>query len=212
MRFRQPLDTALDSVAKIRILRFLCRKGGEWSGRRIAAHLDMNPVTAHRALRELHQATVLNFRKVGNNFIYSLRRDHYLVRNLFKPLFDQEAGAKDRLLELFKQNLSTVERQCIITVAIYGSVARGEEHPTSDIDLLILVESEQAKRQIQGALDRFCERVVEDFWNFPSLYVNTLAEARRKIRRKLPLFQNILRDKQVIWGKPLEEILHAKAA
>ena len=61
----------------------------------------MNPVTAHRALRELHQATVLNFRKVGNNFIYSLRRDHYLVRNLFKPLFDQEAGAKDRLLELF---------------------------------------------------------------------------------------------------------------
>jgi len=172
----------------------------------------MNPVTAHKALRELHQVTVLDFRKMGNNFIYSLRRDHFLVRNLLVPLFGQEAGAKVRLLELFKRTLSAGEREQIISVAIYGSVARGQERPTSDIDLLILVESEQAKRQIRNALDHFGERVMEDFRNFPSIYLNTLREARRKVQRKLPVFQNILRDHQMIWGKPLREVLHAKAA
>ena len=212
MRFHQPLDTALNSAAKIRILRFFCRKGGEWSGRRVASHLELNPVTAHRALRELYEATILDFRKTGNNFIYSLRRNHYLVRALLEPLFNQEAGSRDRLLELFEQSFSSGEKRKIAAVAIYGSVARGEERPTSDIDLLMLVESEQSKRRIRDPLDRFCDRILEDFRNVPSVYVNTLPEARRKVQRKLPVFQNILRDHQLIWGKPLREALYAKTA
>lgn len=211
MRFHQPLDTALNSATKVRILRFFCLKGGAWNGRRIAAHLNINPVTAHKALRELHQATVLDFRRVGNNFVYSLRGSHYLVRNLLRPLFEQESGARNRLLELFKECVPPGERKQVVSLAIYGSVARREERPRSDLDLLVLVESEQTKRRIRQALDRFSGRVFEEFGNFPSPYVNTLAEARRKIQCKLPVFQNILKDEQLIWGKPLKEVLRDKA-
>jgi len=212
VRFEQPFNTILDNAAKVRILRFFCRKGGMWSGNRIAAEVGINPMTAHRALRELRQATLFQVQKIGSSFAYSLRDQHVLVREVLRPFFDQEAGLRDRISELLTEALKGEEKAKVITVAIYGSVARGEERPTSDVDLLVLVESEQAKRKIESALDRFCERAMKEFGNVPAPYVNTLAEARRKIQRGLPVFQNILKEHRVIFGKPLEEALRGKAA
>ena len=212
MRFKQPFDTILGNTAKVRILRFFCRKGGTWSGNRIAAEVGINPMTAHRALRELRQSTLFQVQKIGNSLAYSLRDQHVLVREVLRPFFDQEAGLRDRISELLTEALKGEEKAKVITVAIYGSVARGEERPTSDVDLLVLVESEQAKRRVENALDRFCERAMKEFGNVPTPYVNTLAEARRKIQRGLPVFQNILKEHRVILGKPLKEALRGKAA
>ncbi len=210
MRFHQPFDKIVDSEAKVRVLRFLCRKGGEWTGRGIAAGLGMNPVTAHRALRGLHEATVLDFRKMGNNFLYSLRDEHYLTWRLLRPLFAAEAQVWGRLLELLMKRVPARLKSKTLSVAVYGSVARGEERPTSDIDLFILVESEQAKREILRSLERFPEIVEKEFGNSPALYVNTVREGQQKYR--LPLFQNILRCHELIWGRPLGELLRGRAA
>ena len=207
MRLHQPLDDVLDSESKIRVLRFFCRKGGEWNGRRVAAELAMNPVTTHKALRELHQATILDFRKVGSNFIYSLRDSHYLVQKLLRPLFQHEAGAQERLAQLLRQGFDARLWSEIVTVAIYGSVARRQERPTSDIDLLVLIKSEEAKRDVRQALDRLWEAVTNEFGNALAPYVNTVREMQQKHQRRLSVIRNILHQHQVIWGKPLEEVL-----
>lgn len=213
MRFHQPLDQILDSPVKVRVLRFLCLKGGEWSGRRIAAELGLNPVTAHAALKGLHEATVLDFRKMGTSFIYSLSQRHYLVREVLKPLFEREAKAKGRLIELFRQRLVEDEiKSEILSAAVYGSVERHQERPTSDVDLLILVPSEQAKRKVEQVLGRFWEKISREFGNPLSIYVNTVRQARQKVKRRLPVLENILRHHEMILGTPLKEILYAKAA
>lgn len=210
MQFQHPLDRVLNSEYKVRILRFLCRKGGEWVGRRLAAELAMNPVTTHRALRELHQATVLDFRKVGSHFLYSLRDDHCLVREILRPLFEREAHAQERLLDMLKRAFRTKLRSSVVSVAIYGSLARGQERPTSDIDLLVLVRSTQAKRDVHDALGRVGETAMRTFGNPLTLYVNTVHEAQRKARRGLPVFKNILREHHLLWGRPLHEVLHGR--
>ena len=207
MRFHQPLDQILDSAVKVCVLRFFCRKGGQWNGRRIAAELAINPVTAHAALRKLHQATLLDFHKVGNNFVYSLRDDHYLVREMLRPLFHKEAKVQERLLELLKEALSHWLQSDIVTIALYGSLARRKERPTSDIDLLILVTSEQAKGEISERLDFLWDTMMKEFGNSIAPYVNTVSEIQKKYQRRLPIIQNILAHCQVIWGVSLQEIL-----
>ena len=210
MQFQRPLDRVLNSEYKVRILRFLCRKGGEWIGRRLAAELSMNPVTAHRALRELYQATILDFRSVGSHFLYSLRDNHCLVREILRPLFEQEARTQERLLAILKREFRTKRHSAVVAAAIYGSLARGQERPTSDIDLLVLVRSARVKRNVRDALDRVGEEVMRTFDNPLALYVNTVHEAQRKVRRGLPVFKNILRDHHVLWGRPLNEVLHGR--
>lgn len=212
MRFQQPLDGILGSAAKVRILRFLCRKGGEWSGRQIAARLAMNPVTAHRALRQLREATLLNFHRAGASFLYSLRDGHYLVRDLLRPMFGLEERGQERLAEILRRTLPPGLKQEILTVALYGSVARGEERPASDLDLLVLVRSEQAKRRLEQTLGRLGDKIWTEFGNAPALYIKTVHQAQEKVRHRLPLFDNILKDHRVLYGEPLKEVLHGQAA
>mgnify|MGYP001577401562 FL=1 len=212
MRFQRPLNVILDSEHRVRILRFLCHKGGEWIGRRLATELAMNPVTAHRALRNLHQSTILDFRKVGTHFLYSLRDNHYLVREVLRPLFEREAKARQRLVEVLRSGLSPALRRHMVTAAIYGSIARGQEQPASDVDLLVLVNSEQDKQIVRAALDRLGGTVMQTFGNPLTLYINTVREAQRKTRHGLPLFKNILNEHQLVFGKPLQEALRGRKA
>ena len=212
MHFQQPLDTILGHPGKIRVLRFLCRKGGEWNGRRLAAELSMNPVTAHKVLRQLREATILDFRKIGNNFVYSLRDGHELVRACLRPLFEQEARFHDQLRTLLQRELDGSRRSALVSVALYGSLARGQERSASDIDLLVLVTSESDKPSVRGALNRAGEAVLHAFGNPLAPYLNTVREARRKAREGLPLFREILKSHHVLFGKPLEEVLRGRAA
>ena len=212
MRFQNPIDAILNSSSKVRILRFLCNKGGEWSGRRGAAELVMNPVTAHRALRELHQATLLDLRKVGNSLVYSLREDHYLVHEALKPLFAREAQAPEKLDQFLQGAIDKKLSRHVVSAAVYGSIVRHQERPTSDVDLLVLVKSDRAKEEVRRILEPLWEKVAWRFGNTLSLYVNTVHEWQQKYRHKLPVIQNILKDHHVIWGIPIEEVLRGHAA
>lgn len=212
MRFTHPLNTVLNSDKKVRILRFLCRKGGEWSGRRLAGELSMNVATTHRILRQLREATVLDFRQVGNHFIYSLRDEHALIRSCVRPLFAQEAQLAEQLSALLREALGGGRRSSIVSVVLYGSIARGQERPTSDIDLLVLVTSEEAKVAARQALDQVGETVLRTFGNPLAPYLNTIREAQRKTQQGLPLFRDILQSHRLLIGQPLEEALHGRKA
>lgn len=212
MVLRDPLNSILDRKGKVRILRFLCRKGGEWTGRRLAAELGLNPATTHRMLKELHRETILDFRRMGANSVYSLRDRHYLVQELLRPLYDREAQAQDQLLGLICKSLDSRLKAQVATAALYGSVARGEERPTSDIDLVVLVKSQRNRLKVRQALEPLWEVVAERFGNTLNLYLNTVREAQEKHRRRLPLFKSILRDHRLVFGTPLEEVLHGRSA
>ena len=210
MRFDQPLNQIFDHEVKIRVLRFLCRRGGQWSGRRLAAELQVNPTTMYKTLRELREATVLDFQKVGNNFVYSLADDHYLVQEILRPVFRQEAHGVAQVAIRLRQALGPALQRGVVTVVLYGSVARRQERPTSDLDVLFLVRSPHAKRQVQHALNQHWEALMRRFGNSLAPYVNTVHEAQQKSRRGVALFQEILKAHQVLWGRPLEEVLRGR--
>lgn len=212
MRFDQPLNQIFDHEVKIRVLRFLCRRGGQWNGRRLAAELQINPTTMHKALRELRESTVLDFQKVGNNFVYSLADDHYLVQEILRPAFRQEAQGLAQVAKLLQQALGPSLRASVVTAVLYGSVARRQERPTSDLDVLLLVRSPRAKRQVQHALNQRWDALTRCFGNSLAPYVNTVREAQQKHRRGVALFREILRIHHLLWGTPLAEVLRGRPA
>ncbi|MBI4597570.1 MAG: nucleotidyltransferase domain-containing protein [Candidatus Omnitrophica bacterium] len=211
MQFHQPINAILNDERKVKLLRFLCRKGGQWSGRRLADELSLNPVMTHRALRALHQATILDFRKVGASFVYSLREDHYLVQELLKPLFAREAAAKERLRTVLRRGLGKELSAEIVSVALYGSLARGEERPMSDIDVFILVRSAKGKPQAQKRMERVWTDVTRAFGNSVAPYIQTAHEAQQKSQQQLAVFQSILKDHELLWGQPLKDVLDGRA-
>lgn len=208
MKFTKPLDEILNTKAKIRILRFLCRTNAEWNGSQIAKEIKITPAATHTALRVLQKEGLLTLRNMGKTHVYSLKEGSFLVSNLLKPLFTKEGHILDTVIALIKRKVSgsRVKRD-ITSVALFGSVSASREHPTSDIDLVVVVENAKAKSVVERLFEVVDERISKQFGNILSPYVNTRNEFKAKHKKGLAVIKNILKTYKLIYGERLEELL-----
>lgn len=208
MKFTKPLDTILNTEAKTRILRFLCRTNAEWNGSQIAKEIGITPAATHAALSALHKEGVLELRNMGKTHVYSLREGSFLISSLLKPLFDKEDKILDTIIDMIKRKiLSSKAKKEIVSVALFGSVSVHKDNPASDIDVAVVVEHAKAKSAIERLFEEVDAKVSKEFGNTISPYVNTQVEFKAKHKRGLAVIKNILRSNNLIYGERLENLL-----
>jgi predicted nucleotidyltransferase len=208
MKFTKPLDTILNTEAKTRILRFLCKTNAEWNGSQIAREIGITPAATHAALSALHREGVLELRNMGKTHVYSLKQGSFLVSNLLKPLFAKEDTILDVIIDMIKRKISSSKvREEIVSVVLFGSVSVRQENPASDIDIAIVVENVKAKAEIERLLDGINAKVSREFGNTISPYINTRAEFKAKRKQGLTVVKNIVKSHKLIYGERLEGLL-----
>lgn len=92
----------------------------------------VNAGTAHRELKRMQVAGLVHSRRVGNQVHYQARRDCPIFTEL-QSILRKSVGMADVLREALAPLVDQIE-----IAFVFGSVARGEEGPGSDIDLLIV--------------------------------------------------------------------------
>jgi predicted nucleotidyltransferase len=208
VKFTKPLDDILNTEAKIRILRFLCRTNAEWNGSQIAKEIKVTSPAAHTALRALQKEGLLTRRNMGKNHVYGLKEGSFLVSNLLKPLFAKEDRILDRITAMIKRKIASFRaKNDIISVALFGSVNVHKERPTSDIDLVVVVENARAKAAIERLFEEIDAKVSNEFGNAVSPYINTRAEFKAKQKKGLAVIKSILKSYRIIYGERLEKLL-----
>lgn len=208
MKFTKPLDEILNTEAKVRILRFFCRTNAEWNGSQIAKEINITPAATLAALRTLQKEGLLTLRNMGKAHVYRLKEDSFLVSNLLKPLFSKEDNILDTVIALIKRRILTAKvKRDIVSVALFGSVSASQERPTSDIDLVIIVENAKIKPVAERLFREVDERISKQFGNTLSPYVNTRSEFSSKHKKGLAVIKNILKTYKLIYGEKLESLL-----
>ncbi len=207
MRVHNPLDKILNNEIKIKILRFLCKTEAEWSGRQIAQEIKVSPAACHKALRELNNEGALLLRGIGKSNLYSLNKENLIVSDLLKPLYERESKIPDDIYEGIVRNISPLVIKDIVSIAVFGSVKKRKERPTSDIDLLVLVKDSKTKREVEEDFGKVNEKIISRFGNTVSPYIQTVDEFNLKYNKGLSLIKNILKSHRLLFGKPLEELL-----
>jgi len=162
-------------------------------------------LTATRCLGDLEKLGLLRRRTAGRAYLYSLKRSHRVVEKLIDPLFEAEQTAPQR----FFQELGKVLKGRCLSAIVYGSVARGKSDPGSDVDLLVVVENEQAAEQFSAATQGQAEQLVREGWG---LMLEVNIKTRHELRKLWngPLLKQIRRDGQLVTGKPLTEVRNGR--
>lgn len=208
MKITNPLDNILDNEVKVKILRFLIRTSAEWNGRQIAKEIKVTPATTHKALYSLYKEGVLSLHNIGKTHVYKLNKANILVNDMLKPLFAKEDRMLDNIIAMIKRKISASKLKNEITsIALFGSVNAKEDHPTSDIDILVIVENAKMKKVAGRLFEEIGERISKDLGNMLSPYVNTKAEFKTKNRKGLAVIKNILKYHKLIYGERLETLL-----
>jgi len=175
MRFQDELDDLLGNPIRIRVLRVLTRfpdKG--FTGRELARICDASPSQTNAALGSLRDSGVV-FREVtGRSHVWQLAREHVL-RDVLVSVFRAEAD----LSKILKIEIEGLLRTLPIQRAfLFGSVARGEGRPTSDVDLFVEVKSGTEKEAVENALSAASARFALRFGNPLSALVLDHAQMR----------------------------------
>lgn len=92
----------------------------------------VNAGTAHRELKRMETAGLVHSRRVGNQVHYQAQRDCPIFGEL-QSILRKSTGMADVLREALAPLAEQIE-----SAFVFGSVAKGEEGPGSDIDVLVV--------------------------------------------------------------------------
>jgi len=204
MRFRQPLDDLFRTATRVKILRLLARNPEMiFTGREIARNIGMASSNVSRALSGLEEIGVLNSVAKGRSLLYRLNTRHILCDRLLRNLFEKEAGNLNAVLAELSLNWPNDIRSLIC----YGSVARGEERISSDVDLCFVARDPYSRRR----LSRKLEEVQAEFYlrtgNRFSPYVISARDFAVRYRRAHSLIRRIASEGWVVRGDSIGDLV-----
>lgn len=153
MRLSRPFEVITPTLDGD-VLTVLGRADGPFSGRQVQRLSGGGSVAGIRkALHRLVDQGIVLRQRVGNTDLYSLN-PHHIATDAVKAI----ARLPDTAFELMRRELAAWQ-PCPIYAAVFGSVARREETPRSDIDVILLRPHDVDAENWNRAVSRFAETV-----------------------------------------------------
>ena len=199
-----PLDHILGSPGVVRVARLLAEHGGSLGVSDIARRAKLALPSTRAALRRLREVEVVTAVGAGRSMVCSLRPAHPLVPALV-ALFAAERKQATVVLDAIRRAAGSL-RPPPLAVWLYGSVARGADEPSSDIDVLLVSALSEPTAQADALRDAIAvelrgrDRRVSVVALGPS-DVTRLARTRAKFWRELQ------RDAVVLSGDAPDGVL-----
>ena len=188
---------------RARVLHRLAVLAEPTSGRRIHELSGARALrTTQRVLDELVTIGLVDVQKLGSANAYLLNRKHLLWRPI-EEILAIHAIAASAIDEAIRDALSG----SVTSAAIYGSLARGEAGPESDIDVIVVWPDETAKEDGHSVVDSLGESVRRLTGNQLQALVVTQAELARLVEHDDPLVDSIRRDGVTVVGVDIASLL-----
>lgn len=197
-----PLDFVFARPGAIRVLRALEPLDGPVSAREAARRAGLSP-GASSVLEQLQQVGILTRRETAVQYLYSYNRAHVLADALGQ-LLNAEREAEQRLFAEIRAILAAFE---VLSVIIYGSRAAGRARASSDVDVLVIV---QTPAEVDEAYHTFVDRwisVRDRFGVSLSPVVMHAAEARRQWAAGNAFLLAAAKDARLVTGASLDQAL-----
>ncbi|MBI4428979.1 MAG: nucleotidyltransferase domain-containing protein [Ignavibacteriales bacterium] len=194
------LDEVFRSWSSVAVLRVLLHTTTGFTGNEVARASGMHPRSAIKALSLLEELGIVRRQRGGRDHLFTLNREHFLVNHALLDLYNSER----QFPEVLMTTLSTVLKGSVLSAVLFGSVAKNEETPRSDLDICCIVKSEKQKDGVRQILDAEAPNLYKKFGVKLAPVVFTLDEVRRNARK--PLMRDISRSGKVITGKDLKDL------
>ena len=201
MDFRHPVEAAIPG-AQGRVIAALLGTSGELNLRTIARVAGVSIAQASRVLPGLVELGMIERREVPPSSLFRLVPEHVATRALL-----QLADSRNVVMTEMGRAASRI-RPAPVSVITFGSFARGDSEPDSDIDVIVVRPT-----GIDADDDRWTH-TIEQWRATVSRVAGTTVEildvdadaVPAKLSGETQLWTDIRRDGQVVFGKRLDAL------
>ncbi|NEM91895.1 nucleotidyltransferase family protein [Galbitalea soli] len=196
MDLSNPLSSLIPSLDG-EVLAILADSPIELPLRRVAAAVSRGSVSGVRlALQRLVAHGLATARPLGNAILFSANRDHLLW-----PAIELAHSARESLYLHISNQLGGWDSPPL-SASVFGSVARGDSRPDSDIDLLLLWRDRPADSADDAQYD-LSRNLTLMTGNSVQLYSLTRAELDDHVRAREPIVETWRKEARHLYGVPL---------
>jgi predicted nucleotidyltransferase len=178
MRYHEPLNDILGNRVQVKLLRVLVRTKASFTGRELARLIGNSQNQTSLALRELERNGLVVWQSAGRSHLYSIDTDNILVTDFLEAGFRLEDTLLDRLTSIFVDEIG----KDLASLVLFGSVAREEEKPNSDIDLVVVVSDKADLDLVEDRVAEASMKVARRFGNQAMPIVVKKSEYDKKMK------------------------------
>ena len=195
---RYPLTWLLGTEANVRLLRELSRHGGQLSAPSLVTRTGLAKTSVWAGLTALQQIGVVSVAGTGRALLYSMR-PNYMLRASLDALFDAEERRFQAILDSIRE-AARAWRPQPVAIWLYGSAARGDDRPGSDLDLVVITTRSPSQRELDSVRDAL--HAAGEALGFAASVVGLgTADIGRLVRERDPWWATVEREAVVITGQ-----------
>jgi hypothetical protein len=196
MRPTYNIEDLLGSRSRIAVLRVLHGVNVPLNASQIAVRTGLTrPAVAH-VLAGFSSMGVVQSSPAGRATVHWLSRQNVYVDGLIDPLFHAEYGLPEDLVD----DLAWAFQDLAVSVVLFGSYARGDQLPSSDVDVALVAQDREARTSLEAAAADYAVEFRTRFGASLSALAYTREEASALMQTSPELAESIRRDGVVVSG------------
>ncbi|MBM3301552.1 MAG: nucleotidyltransferase domain-containing protein [Deltaproteobacteria bacterium] len=168
-------------------MRELCQSRYGFTGRQLAEWIGYSHTQTMAALDDLESQGLVNRQRAGRAHLFTIVDENIIVRDVLIPAFRVERDLLNTLADMFYDKLG----QKLTSVILFGSVARAEEGPESDVDLLVVVKNGTNIEKAENEASDISLQAYSRFGCSISIILVTRSEYDKKLKRKQGFWREI---------------------
>jgi len=190
------IDVLFGTKSRIAVLRALRNAEMPLSISEIARRADVTRPSATEALQGFEKLEAVSCMCTAGAKLYALRPENYYTRHLIVPLFEAEDDVRAQIIA----DLCEQYQDFTVSTVLFGSYARSDYSPDSDIDVALIALDEDRKAQLEDLSADYALVLFEKYGAscFPLIY--TQEEARKLPASAPALVRDIATDGVVVCG------------
>lgn len=196
MRPTYTVENLLGTRSRVAVLRVLHGVSVPLNASQIAARIGVTHPAVTSALADFASMGIVQQTSAGRATVHWLNRSSVYVESLLDPLFQAERDLPEDLID----DLASAFQGEAISVVLFGSYARGDQTPESDVDVALIAEGGATRIALESAAVDHAIKFRDRFGASLSYLVYTRDEAATLSHTSPDLAESIKRDGIVILG------------
>lgn len=198
------LNTLFSTWSNIAVMRALENYAVGISGREVARLAGLTPKNCLITLSLLEELGIVSCVRGGREHLFTLNREHYLVKEILLPALDAER----KYVEMISKEIASALRKYTISVIVFGSVARKEETISSDYDICIIYKNKTNKKKIEEQLSQLSSSLKKKYGvSIAPFYITKNDFSKRAKLGKSPV-NEIIKEGIHISGLKIRELIN----
>ncbi len=203
MIIHKPLNEIFSAYSNIVVIRELRYTKNGFSGREIAKRAGLSAPAAMNSLSHLESLKIVNRQIGGRDHIFTLNFSNYFVKVILLSLLDAESKFYDSIVNDIKKALS----KNVVSVFLFGNVARKEESVHSDFDICIVYSGLKDKKIVEKKVNVCRDELHNNYGISLAPFYISVKEFQQRAKLKKPPIKEIVKESILLFGKSIEGLL-----